>query len=86
LQQRRGEPEPEVAASGVDPDEQLERPEAVRRFFEALAQLKPDERVALLLLGFGFSYREIGERQGWRYTKVNRCLAEGRAALRGLVD
>jgi DNA-directed RNA polymerase specialized sigma24 family protein len=33
-------------------------------------------------LALGYSYREIAERQGWTYTKVNRCVAEGRAALR----
>jgi DNA-directed RNA polymerase specialized sigma24 family protein len=30
----------------------------------------------------GLSYTEIGELRGWTYTKVNRCLSEGRAALR----
>lgn len=78
--------ERELEASGVDPGERLVRTEAVEQFFAALAQLKPDERTALLLLGFGCSYREIRERQGWTHTKVNRCLAEGRAALRALVD
>lgn len=47
-----------------------------------LARLKPDERTALILRAAGFSYREIGERRGWSYTKVNRCVNEGRAALR----
>jgi integrase/DNA-directed RNA polymerase specialized sigma24 family protein len=42
--------------------------------------LKPDERRALFLLALGFSYRAIATRQGWTYTKVNRCVAEGRAA------
>jgi len=79
-------PERELEASGADPGERLERTEAVEQFFAALAQLKPDERTALLLLGLGCSYREICERQGWTHTKVNRCLAEGRAALRALVD
>jgi DNA-directed RNA polymerase specialized sigma24 family protein len=55
-----------------------EQDETVRRF-EAL---KPDERTALILLGLGCSYREIGELRGWTYTKVNRCITEGRAALR----
>jgi DNA-directed RNA polymerase specialized sigma24 family protein len=49
---------------------------------ERLAQLKPDERTALLLFGLGYSYHEIGERRGWSYTKVNRAITEGRAALR----
>jgi len=48
----------------------------------ALDDLKPDERTALLLLGLGCTYREIAARENWTYTKVNRCVAEGRAALR----
>jgi DNA-directed RNA polymerase specialized sigma subunit, sigma24 homolog len=55
----------------------LKRAEARTR----LGRLKPDERTALLLQAAGFSYREIGERRGWSYTKTNRCIAEGRAAL-----
>ena len=48
----------------------------------ALATLKPNERRALALLAAGLSYAEIAELCGWTYTKVNRCLAEGRSALR----
>jgi DNA-directed RNA polymerase specialized sigma24 family protein len=48
----------------------------------ALAQLKRDERTALVLKAAGYSYEEIGRRRGWTYTKTNRCIAEGRAALR----
>jgi len=44
--------------------------------------LKPDERRAVGLFAFGFSYREIGEITGWSWTKVNRCLVRGRARLR----
>lgn len=47
-----------------------------------LPRLKPQERRALGLLGAGLSYREICARTGWTYTKVNRCVGEGRAALR----
>ena len=83
---RRSSNGPEVPIEDADPEEWAERGEAVEQFFGALARLKPDERVALLLFGLGFSYREIGERQGWTRTKVNRCLAEGRAALRAFVD
>jgi RNA polymerase sigma factor (sigma-70 family) len=78
--------ERELMGAGLEPDEWLERVEAVEQFFAGLARLKPDERTALLLFGLGCSYREICERQGWTHTKVNRCLAEGRAALRALVD
>ena len=35
-----------------------------------------------MLQAQGYSYAEICERCGWTYTKVNRCLAEGRARLR----
>jgi DNA-directed RNA polymerase specialized sigma24 family protein len=56
----------------------IERDDTRRR----LGGLKPDERTALGLLAAGFSYKEIGRRRGWTYTKVNRCIAEGRAALR----
>jgi RNA polymerase sigma factor (sigma-70 family) len=66
------------------PEERAERSEDVATFFAALARLKPDERTALLLLGLGYSYAEIGARQSWSPTKVNRCLAEGRAALRAI--
>ena len=56
----------------------LKREEARTR----LGRLKPDERAALVLQAAGFSYREIGERRSWTYTKVNRCVNEGRSALR----
>jgi DNA-directed RNA polymerase specialized sigma24 family protein len=49
-----------------------------------LRRLKPDERRALILRAEGYSYAEICELNGWSYTKVNRCLAEGRARLRQL--
>ena len=59
-----------------------ERREGCREQARRLTGLKPDERRALILKGEGYSYREICERTGWTYTKVNRCLAEGRARLR----
>src|ERR671916_495397 len=37
--------------------------------------------LALLLRAEGYSYAEICEITGWSYTKVNRCLTEGRQAL-----
>jgi RNA polymerase sigma factor (sigma-70 family) len=49
---------------------------------EALARLKPQEVRALVLKARGLTYREIGERESWSYTKVNRLLAEGRRAFR----
>src|SRR5919106_2042364 len=61
--------------------EQAERYEDLRQGAEALAQLKPQEIRALLLRAEGYSYAEICEITGWTYTKVNRCLTEGRQAL-----
>jgi len=58
--------------------ERIEREERNARSVEALARLKPDERTALLMKAEGYSYKEIGERQGWTYTKVNRAITEGR--------
>jgi RNA polymerase sigma factor (sigma-70 family) len=59
-------------------DRHAERDEARAR----LAALKPDERTAILHHAAGFDYGEIGRRLGWGHTKVNRCLYEGRIALR----
>jgi DNA-directed RNA polymerase specialized sigma24 family protein len=64
------------------PAERNERQEATREKRAALAALKADERRALWLLGLGFSYAEICKMTGWTHTKVNRCVSEGRSALR----
>ena len=45
--------------------ELAERAEALERRIALLDQLKPDERTTLILIGFGFSYAEIGELRGW---------------------
>jgi RNA polymerase sigma factor (sigma-70 family) len=74
----------DVHASAPCPAERAERREDSRRRARLLARLKPDQRRALVLKGQGYSYREICELTGWTYTKVNRCLAEGRARLRQL--
>jgi RNA polymerase sigma factor (sigma-70 family) len=47
-----------------------------------LATLKPQELHALSLLAAGYTYKEIVAMNRWTYTKVNRCIAEGRARLR----
>jgi RNA polymerase sigma factor (sigma-70 family) len=60
-------------------DDLLAGRERVERSAEALRRLKPDEAKALMLKAQGLSYAEIGESLGWTYTKVNRCLTEGRA-------
>jgi DNA-directed RNA polymerase specialized sigma24 family protein len=49
---------------------------------ELLGRLKRDERRAIVLVALGYSCREIRERCGSTHTKINRCLSEGRAALR----
>jgi RNA polymerase sigma factor (sigma-70 family) len=60
-------------------DDLLAGRERVERSAEALRRLKPDEAKALMLRAQGLSYREIAESLGWTYTKVNRCVTEGRA-------
>src|SRR4051794_32163614 len=69
-------------------DEQVASSERVRRSAEALGALKPDEAKALIMKAHGLSYEEIGERNGWTYTKVNRAITEGRrrfmAAFEGI--
>jgi RNA polymerase sigma factor (sigma-70 family) len=61
--------------------DQAERYERLRQGAEALRQLKPQEIRALQLRAEGYSYREICQITSWTYTKVNRCLTEGRRAL-----
>jgi RNA polymerase sigma factor (sigma-70 family) len=77
-----GEPTLIVADESPDPALYTERAEQQAARLAALRRLKSDRRTALFLLGLGLSYREIAERKGWTQTKVNRCLAEGRVALR----
>lgn len=68
-----------VVEATLDPSVRFaERDEARSR----LGELKRDERRALILHAAGYTYGEIGERCGWTGTKVNRCLYEGRRALR----
>jgi RNA polymerase sigma factor (sigma-70 family) len=66
-----------------DPADALLRLDRVQRSAAALRQLKPQEVQALWLKASGHSYEEIGERQGWTRTKVNRCISEGRRAFLG---
>src|SRR4051812_11231754 len=63
------------------PEEQLVSFDRLRRSAEALQRLKPQELRALWLKAEGFSYAEICEQTGWTYTKVNRCITEGRRAV-----
>jgi RNA polymerase sigma factor (sigma-70 family) len=62
--------------------ERIERRERAIERLGALAELKPDERRAIVLQARGHSYAEICTLTGWTYTKVNRSLSEGRARLR----
>jgi len=67
---------PAVAQRSVE--ERLESAERVERSAEVMRRLKRDEARALMLKAEGLSYVEIGEQLGWTYTKVNRCITEGR--------
>lgn len=69
------------ASSVPTPDEQLLSFDLVSRSAEALQRLKPQELRALWLKAEGHSYNEIGAITGWSYTKVNRCLVEGRKSF-----
>jgi RNA polymerase sigma factor (sigma-70 family) len=60
---------------------QAERQERLRLGAEAISRLKPQEIRCLLLRAEGYSYKQICEETGFTYTKVNRCLAEGRKAF-----
>jgi RNA polymerase sigma factor (sigma-70 family) len=73
-----------VVCERPGPAELVERRERVAAARRALAELKFNERLALALQAGGYSYAEICEACGWTYTKVNRCLAEGRERLRQL--
>ena len=63
------------------PDERVASFDLVGRAAEALQRLKPQELRALWLKGQGHSYNEISALTGWSYTKVNRCLTEGRRSF-----
>lgn len=79
-----GAPErvPLTAPNPVDTEVLAERYERLRSRARALAALKPHERRCLVLRAEGFSYHEICARTGFSYTKVNRCLSEGRRSLK----
>lgn len=78
-----------LGAAEIDPDSQEARrlpslddrvvsKDVVSRAAEALQRLKPQELRAVWLKAEGHSYNEIAALTGWSYTKVNRCLTEGR--------
>jgi RNA polymerase sigma factor (sigma-70 family) len=80
----REDPIERIASEAPGPLELLERRHRLARATSLLGRLKPQERRALVLQAQGYSYAEIQSITGWTYTKVNRCLAEGRARLRNL--
>jgi len=63
------------------PEEQLLSFDMVNRSAEALKRLRPNELRALWLRAQGHSYSEIQAMTGWSYTKVNRCMTEGRRSF-----
>ncbi len=67
-----------IASESPEPNDRAASRERVARSNEALRALKPQEVRALTLKAEGYSYTEIGEITGWTYTKINRCMAEGR--------
>ena len=81
-----------LGASEIDPDSHEARrlpsmddrvlsQDLVGRAAEALQRLKPQELRAVWLKAEGHSYNEIAAITGWSYTKVNRCLTEGRRSF-----
>jgi RNA polymerase sigma factor (sigma-70 family) len=70
-----------AAGESSSSDERAERLERLHLGAEALGRLKPQEVRCLLLRAEGFSYRQICKLTGFSYTKVNRCLSEGRRSF-----
>src|SRR4051812_8465441 len=68
-------------ASVPSPEDRVVSLDRTQRAAEALSRLKPQEVQALWLKAQGLSYEEIARRQSWTYTKVNRCITEGRRAF-----
>ena len=70
-----------LPGDGGDGDDRAERIDRMRVGSEALSRLKPQETRCLVLLAQGYSYAQIQSATGFSYTKVNRCVAEGRKAF-----
>jgi len=66
---------PEISPS----DDRVISFDRITRAAEALQHCKRDEVAAMVLKADGHSYKEIAAATGFSATKVNRCLAEGRA-------
>lgn len=67
------------------PEERLMDVEDFRFGKAALHLLNADQMRCLVLRADSLGYEEISEITGFSYAKVNRCLSEGRAALRARV-
>ena len=67
--------------TSASPEDRALASDRIARSAEALHGLKPQEVRALWLKALGHSYEQICEVTGWTYTKVNRCLAEGRKSF-----
>jgi RNA polymerase sigma factor (sigma-70 family) len=63
---------------------ELEEMLDARTVLSLISQLKPQQRLVLLLQAEGHSYKSICELTGRTYTWVNRHISEGRRALRRL--
>lgn len=72
LLEAREMPSPEDVVLDVD---------ELTRAAEALTMLKPHEVTALWMRANGRAYKEIASEMDWSYTKVNRCISEGRRAF-----
>src|SRR4051794_16515923 len=87
--ERAGRPTPPERIDGgaaAPPEDHAERLERLQIGAEALSRLKPQEIRCMLLLAEGHSYRQICELTGFSYTKVNRCLSEGRRSFMRRVE
>jgi RNA polymerase sigma factor (sigma-70 family) len=85
--ERAGQPAPpdqiasHTAAGPTAPHDQVEMLERLQLGAEALGRLKPQEIRCIQLLAEGHTYKQIQAITGFSYTKVNRCLAEGRRSF-----
>src|SRR4051812_44686011 len=87
--ERAGQPTPHEWIPGdasAPPQDQAERLERLQIGAEALGRLKPQEIRCMLLLAEGHTYKQIQELTGFSYTKVNRCLTEGRRSFMRRVE
>jgi RNA polymerase sigma factor (sigma-70 family) len=85
LRRRRDTPVEQEVFERPDPaagvEDRAERFDRLRVGAEAMRRLKPQEARALSLRAEGLSYQEICEATSWTYTKVDRCLKEGRRSF-----